>query len=224
MNLALAIAFGQDDSYRALVDSAAGTPVASHPENSDPLATNPITTDAMLRDLSANSEGFAYGSTALAAALDKRHHATVAAHLPQATGGVAELSRWECRSAEHGIELAPLTLRRGTGSLEIDADDLLGAGGPGDVLIACDPLGDNELLCWTLRLASYRRMTTVALTDEQPNLLAALATHAVRVPTPAGARDAFVTAALRFLVQTAGGAMASSRRRATQPMSAALLA
>ena len=188
-----------------------------------PLAPAPVSPAAMLRDLSANSEGFAYGSTALAAALNEGQRATVAAHLPRTADSRPELSRWECRFTEGGIELAPVRLRRGTGSLEIDADALLGADGPGDVLIACDPGGDNELLCWTLRLASYRRVTTVAITHEQPNLLAVLATHAVRVPAPAASQDAFVAAALQYLVDTAGGALESSRRRTTQPLTAALL-
>lgn len=189
-----------------------------------PRLAYPNTADTMLRYLSATSEGFAYGSTALAAALNDRHQATIAANMNHAATGLPNLSCWHCRHDERGIDLVPFAFDawevQEPGKLDGGAATLVGNAGPGDVLIVCDPWGDNELLCWALRIASHRGITTVAITTEQPNLLAALASHAVRVPVTTPFRQEFVATALRFLVQTAGGALESRRRRTTQPLGA----
>jgi hypothetical protein len=189
-----------------------------------PRLANPTTADTMLRYLSATSEGFAYGSTALATALNDRRQATIAANMNHEATGLPNLSCWHCRHDERGIDLAPFAFdawaAHEPGRLDAGAARLVGDGGPGDVLIVCDPGGENELLCWALRIASHRGITTVAITTEQPNLLAALASHAVRVPMTTPFRQEFMATALRFLVQTAGGALESRRRRATQPLGA----
>ena len=69
-----------------------------------------------------------------------------------------------------------------------------------------------------LRIASHRGLTTVAITTDRPNLLAALASHAVRVPAAGTFQPEFVATALRYLVQTAGGALDARRRRTAQPL------
>jgi hypothetical protein len=178
--------------------------------------------DAMLRRLSATSEGFAYGSTALAAALKEQRRATIAANVRDGSDGLPHLSCWRCQHDERGIDLVPFAFEARTshdpGNRDAGAANLVGDGGPGDVLIVCDPWGDNELLWWALRIASQRRVTTVAITTEQPNMLAALADHSVRVAAIVPGREESVVAALRFLVQTAGGSLESDLRRATHPL------
>jgi hypothetical protein len=175
--------------------------------------------------LRTTSESFAYASTALAAALNNRRLATVAARLSEAATSLSELSRWHCLYGESGIELVSFEAEPAGAprNLASEAESLLGSSGPEDVLIACDPWGDSELLCWALRVAAMRRVTTVSITSDQPNALAALATHAVSVPAPEDARQEYVAAALRLLVQTAATAMESSLRRTTEPLNASHL-
>lgn len=174
----------------------------------------PLATEAMLRQLGATSEDFAYGSTALAVALRERRRAVIAASLSPAP----RVSCWQCDHDEHGIALHPLAL----GDAHLDGFDaaaaqLVGGSTRGDVLVACDPLGEHELLCRALRLAARQGVTTIAITADQPNLLAALATHAVRVP--AAHRDA-VAAALAHFVQTAATSLVPLARRVTGPLRA----
>ncbi|MCC6792507.1 MAG: hypothetical protein IT336_12530 [Thermomicrobiales bacterium] len=187
-----------------------------------PRRPYPATADTMLRYLSATSEGFAYGSTALAAALNDDRRATIAANMSNEAAGLPNLTCWRCRHDERGIDLVPLAFdawpAHEPGNLDAVASRLIGDGRQGDVLIVCDPWGDNELLCWALRIASHRGLMTVAITTDQPNLLAALASHSVRVPVMASFQQEFVATALRFLVQTAGGALEARRRRTTQPL------
>jgi hypothetical protein len=182
----------------------------------------PNTADMMLRYLSATREGFAYGSTALAAALNDQRSATIAANLSSDATGLPNLSCWRCRHDVQGIDLVPLAFdawqAHDPGKIDAVAGRLVGDGRHGDVLIVCDPWGDNELLCWALRIASHRGLMTVAITTDQPNLLAALASHAVRVPVTTSFQQEFVATALRYLVQTAGGALEARRRRTTQPL------
>jgi hypothetical protein len=180
------------------------------------------TADSMLRYLSATSEGFAYGSTALASALNDGRSGTIAANMSNEATGLPNLSCWRCRHEERGIDLVPLAFDAwpayDPGKLDSAAARLIGDGRQGDVLIVCDPWGDSELLCWALRIASHRGLTTVAITTDRPNLLAALASHAVRVPAAGTFQPEFVATALRYLVQTAGGALEARRRRTTQPL------
>lgn len=181
-------------------------------------------TESLLRSLSATSEGFAYGSTALAAALTAQRQATIVANVSDDAANLPKLSCWRCRHDERGLDLVPFGFDAWAARDRRNADDgaarLVADGGPGDVLIACDPWGDSDLLCRALRIAAHRGMTTVAITSEQPNLLAALASHAVRVPVTMPYHQELVATALRYLVQTAGGALESRRRQITQPLGA----
>lgn len=182
----------------------------------------PATADAMLRHVSATSEGFAYGSTALSAALRGRREATIAASLADPQSEPARLSCWRCDHDDQGIALEAKPLTWNACAPPVDAEtaaaQLLGDSGWGDILIVCDPWGEHELLCRALRMASARGITTIAVTGDHPNLLAVLASHAVRVPvTPAVRRD-YVLAALRHFVQTAGTSLVPASRRITGPL------
>lgn len=191
----------------------------------DPALMNSV--EEMLHQWSATSEGFAYGSTALAAALTEDRRATIAANVIERDGEFARVACWHCRHNDRGIDLVPRDSRADTSTrsadIEVGAAHLVGDGGPGDILIVCDPWGESDLLCWSLRFAAQRRMTTVAITSDLPNFLTALADHAVRVPATPSHRQEIVVAALRFLVQTAGSALEANRRRATRPLNPALL-
>jgi hypothetical protein len=183
----------------------------------------PATIEAMLRVLQAKCEAFEYGSTALAAALLDHRSVTLAVQTAQPSENASEPAFWRCVDGTRGIDLIPIqndsskVLR----TRAAEAEALMGLGGPGDVLIVCDPWGDDDFLCSALRVASYRRVTTVTLTSDHPSVVSALATHAVRVSAPNDRRQEFVAAALRYLVQTAGATLDSNRRRATQPLNAA---
>jgi hypothetical protein len=195
---------------------------------SDPSRGVVTSTEAMLRHLSATSEGFAYGSTALSAALRGDRRAVIAASLTEADAASAALSCWHCGHDEHGIALQPFSvLPDGSPApvtVEAGAAQILGGSARGDVLVVCDPWGENELLCWALRMASPRGITTIAVTGDHPNLLAALAVHAVRVPAPPPRQRELVVSALRHFVQTAGATLVPVSRRVTGPLRAVEIA
>jgi hypothetical protein len=178
--------------------------------------------DAMLRQLSATSEGFAYGSTALTAALRGERRAVIAASLTEAHASSFMLTCWHCAHDEHGIALSPMPFVPAAfpshAAAESSAAQILRDCKRGDVLVVCDPWGENEVLCRTLRMAPHRGVTTVAVTSDQPNLLAALASHAVRVPAAAGVRREFVVGALEHFIQTAGTTLVPKSRRITSPL------
>jgi hypothetical protein len=175
----------------------------------------------MLRQLSAVSEGFASGSTLMAQALKNRCRVIIAANMDHDEFSCSKLTCWICTHDEDGIDLVPLTESSAASSTlpaEPWADQLIGRSAKGEVLIVCDPWGDNELLCRALRVAANRGVATIAITTDQPNLLAVLAHHSIRVPVTAPFRREFVITALRHLVQTAGVSLIPAQRRATGPL------
>jgi hypothetical protein len=180
----------------------------------------------VLRELSLSSEGFAYGCTALASALHDERRVVIAASLTDAYASSWRLSCWSCAYDEHGIALQSMSVALGELAMSPawGASRIIGHGGAGDVLIACDPWGENDLLCWALRLAPARGVTTIAVTADHPNLLAALAGHAVRVPATPATRRAYVIAALQHIVQTAGTSLVPVARRMTGPLRAVEIA
>jgi DNA-binding MurR/RpiR family transcriptional regulator len=121
-----------------------------------------------------------------------------------------------------GIELIPFAVDPWTGVdpllIERRAGEIVGRADRGDVLVVCDPWGDCDLLCWALRTATRYGMTTISITTDQPNILAVLANHAIRVPVTTPFRREFVITALRHLVHTAGTSLIPARRRATGPL------
>ena len=183
----------------------------------------PKTPAAMLRQLSAFSVGFANGSVAISKALVARRQVVIAANMSHDAVSLPALSCWHCTHDQHGIELRPFAI----GALwspklhaEPWVDQLIGNGTKGDALVVCDPWGDNELLCWALRVASQREIETIAITTDQPNLLAAFVHHSIRVPvTPPFDRE-FAITALHHLVDTAGVAVIPAHRRALGPLRA----
>lgn len=189
-----------------------------------PRPGRPPTAEAMLRQLSAGSEEFAYGSTALAAALKERRRVVIAANMNREESGLPNLSCWQCTHDDQGIDLHPFAIDPWTGPdhshVEWRAAQIVGNSTRGDVVVVCDPWGDSELLCWALRTASHHGVTTIAITTDQPNLLAALAVHSIRVPVTAPFRREFVITALRHLVQTAGTTLVPARQRITGPLRA----
>ena len=178
----------------------------------------PATPFAMLRQLSADSEGFASGSTLMAKAIQARRRVIIVADMNQDEFSRSNLSCWSCTHDDQGIDLLPLaetSTASGILRAELWADQLIDGGGLGDALIVCDPWGDNELLCRALRVAARKEIETIAITTDQPNLLAVLAHHSIRVPVTAPFRREFVITALRHLVQTAGVSLVPAQRRAT---------
>lgn len=202
-------------AHDVLIPERTGMP--DHVTNDVPLAK-----EVMLRRLSVTSEGFAYGSTALSAALRGHRRVTIAASLKEPQSGSAALTCWRCDHDEEGITLHAMPALPSVVSPEpgarTNAALLLGSSTLGDILVVCDPWGEHELLCRALRIAATRGVTTIAVTSDHPNLLAVLASHAVRVPvTPADRRD-YVLAALRHVVQTAGTSLVPAARRITKPL------
>ncbi len=177
---------------------------------------------AMLKQLGSTNEEFSYGSTALANSLRERRRVVIAANLCHESTGVSGLSGWECTHDSQGIELRPLAIdllrTKNFDHVESGAIQLVGNGTRGDAIVVCDPFGDNELLLWALRVASRLGVVTIAITTDQPNLLAALANHAIRVAAPASNRQEYVVSALRHLVQAAGVSLVPARQRATGPL------
>jgi hypothetical protein len=175
---------------------------------------------AMLKQLSAVSEGFASGSTLLANAFGAHRQIIIAANMNSDAFSLPALSFWTCVCDEHGIDLIPFSL---SPSIPFDletnvlAPRLFGNGTKGDVLVVCDPWGDNEALCRALRVATKREIATIAITTDRPNLLAVLAHHSIRVPAIDPCCREFVIAALRHLVQTAAGSLVPAHRRLTAP-------
>jgi len=182
------------------------------------------TSSAMLKQLSSTNEEFAYGSTALANSLRERRRVVIAANLCHESTGVSGLFGWECTHDAEGIELRPLAIdllrSQNFDHVESGAIQLVGNGTRGDAIVVCDPFGDNELLLWALRVASRLSVVTIAITTHQPNLLAALANHAIRVPAPTPNRQEYMVSALRHLVQAAGVSLVPARQRATGPLRA----
>lgn len=184
----------------------------------------PGSTETMLRRLSATSEGFSYGSTALSTALRGRRRATIAASLAEPQAEQATLSCWRCDHDEEGIALQAMATAWEPSAPAIAAEaaaaQLLSTSAWGDILVVCDPSGEHELLCLALRMAAARGVTTIAVTGDHPNLLAVLASHAVRVPGTPAVRREHVLAALRHFLQTAGTALVPAARRVTGPLRA----
>ena len=68
-----------------------------------PRRVFPANAASMVQTLRATSEEFAYGNTALTAALNDRRLATVAARLTTSEVDVPGLSLWRCVYGERGI-------------------------------------------------------------------------------------------------------------------------
>ena len=176
----------------------------------------PRTPAAVLRQLSAFSVGFATGSVAISKALEARRQVVIAANTSHDAVCVPELSCWHCTQNKSGIDLLPFSIGTpNSPSLHAEpwVDQLIGNGAKGDALVVCDPWGANELLCWALRVASQREIETIAITTDQPNLLAAFVHHAIRVPVSPPFHREFVMTALHYLVETAGAAAIPAQRK-----------
>lgn len=171
--------------------------------------------DAIVRHLNTSSEEFSYATTAIAHALEQGRRVTIAVNNGSETGREA-ISSWRCVHDVRGMGLIPFALDA------YDADDiwqvvgiatqLTRGGGRGDLLVACDPWGDNEALCHATRFAARAGMTTISITSDMPSMLAAAAGHPVRVPCGGAGRQDSIVAALRYAIQTVGGSLTSRRR------------
>ena len=176
---------------------------------------------AMLRQLSGSSEGFASGSTVMAAAMAAQRQVVIVVNINHDAVSLADLSCLRCTYDEQGIQLSNIA-NSSTKSTNLKGeqwvDQLLGEGAIGDLLIVCDPWGDSELLCAALQSANHRRIATVAITTDQPNLLAAIAQFSIRVPVTEPYRRKFVITVLRHLMKRAGVGLISAQQRITGPL------
>ena len=178
---------------------------------------DPTPKDVMLNRLSVESEAFASGSILLAKALDARYRIVIGANMSKEADCASSLSFWECTHDDDGINLIPIPADVSCSNLE-DAEhvltEIIDIGTKGDVLVVCDPWGDNELFCWALQLSKVRAISTISITTDQPNLLAALAQHAIRVPVVLPYHRENMIAALRQLIHAATDVVIPASRRA----------
>ena len=160
----------------------------------------------MLTSVETGNADFASARRVLSDALSSRRRVVVAANMNRDDVSVSNLTCWHCSHGDTGIDLLPVPV--GTWSSpdanpEIWAHELVGIGETGDALIVTDAWGENEMLWWALRKAQLARFTTIAITPDEPNSLALLAHHAIRIPVRLPERREHVVTVLRHLVHTA---------------------
>lgn len=163
----------------------------------------------VVRGLLVENESFAYASVAIATALDRRRRVVIAQsdtltppHTNTRTFGRAILSPL-------GIRVIPVSIAR-----PVDIHSVLPAdGAEGDLLLICDPSGDQEELLWDAVLARQAKAITIAITGSHPSFLAAQAAHAIQLPLAPHRHSETTTAIINHLMEAATRARSANRRR-----------
>jgi len=184
--------------------------------------------EASIRQLAAANPALSFGATAIATALERLNTVSIVANLTNPSAKPDQFRCWRC--ARNGAQIhleaypeipagtiAPPTSISGTERLTLDSGD-------GDILIVCDPWGDNESLCRALQTGTRNGVGSVSITGDQPNLIAALAQHPVRVPVARPSRPEFVVTVLRHLISLAAAELIATERRSAARLTTQRLA
>lgn len=156
---------------------------------------------ALVHAISTRCEQFSLGSAAMVDAIRRERAVTILLNVSAAESSTGGVAGWRCTRGARGLDLVPLGF---TSELrEISAER-------GDVLIACDPSGESEVIFQLVSSAARQGATTISISGANPNLLAARATFPIRVPITAPARPQTTITVLRHLVQSAGSALEGS--------------
>jgi hypothetical protein len=162
---------------------------------------HPANDSAVAPAICAHSDDFSLASAAIVTALRQDREVTIALSVVETPGANGKLIGWRCVRGVQGIDLVPMDFGSEPFGLAVK---------PRDVLVACDPWGEAEGLFQMARTTALRGATTIAITGDRPNLLAAQATHVVRVPIELPSRPRAIITVLRHLVQAAGASLVAT--------------
>jgi hypothetical protein len=153
----------------------------------------------MLRAVLTGSEAFSHASVAIATALACDRIVAVGHAPPVADGERSTVTYTRAVFGPDGIALIPAVVPVEGGAAALLPSD----GARGHVLLLCDLTGDSDTLLRDALRVSQTGAMTIAITGDQPNLLAAQAACAIRVPTASPIPADAGTIVLRHLLASA---------------------